>query len=224
MFVALSFPMVSCRPADEPMSGGKPLSFWKKEAQQVSFMSFWNSDKDERRREAFRRLAEMGEPAVPALMDLMEKNGIPVSGDAFNTLANLGPRAASAVPRLRELLKRDNVELQTHSAWILGTIGPAARPAVPDLERLMQHPHPRLRKISAEALGKIGGAGHSGLENALASNDATIRETAMSGMAARALDLRDREQLIPCICGARAGVRWRQLSCQGCSGTPTRNA
>jgi HEAT repeat protein len=188
--------LVSCRPGNEPMSDGRPLSFWKKEAKQVSFMSFWNSDKDARRHEAFRRLAEIGEPAVPGLMDLMEKNGIPVRGEAFNTLANLGPRAASAVPRLRELLTEDNTELKQKAAWILGTIGPAAAPAVPDLQRLLRQPNSRLRQIAAAALANIGGAGHAQLENALASSDATMRQAAMRGMAARALDLRAREKLI----------------------------
>src|SRR5687768_11401503 len=96
---------------DEPMAGGKPLSFWKKEATQVSLFTFWNSDKDERRREAFRRLSEIGEPAVPALVDLFRQNRRPVTGDAFNALANLGPRAASAVPELLEVLNGDEPDL-----------------------------------------------------------------------------------------------------------------
>jgi HEAT repeat protein len=140
---------------DEPMIDGRPLSFWKKEARQVSFMSFWNSDKDERRNLAFRRLSEMGEPAVPALVDLLVHNDVPVSGDAFNALTNLGPRAASAVPRMRELLHNEKKELRIRAAWILGTIGPAAVNALPDLQRLAQDPDPRLSQIAREAAANI---------------------------------------------------------------------
>lgn len=149
---------------DEPVAGGKPLSYWKKEATQVSWMSFWNSDKDERRRVAFRRLSEIGRPAVPALVDLMREHGAPVRGDAFNALANLGPRAASAVPELLEMLNGDQPELRRDAAWILGTIGPAAESAVPSLTSLLQDPDPRLRDVAARALGQIGGSGHVALE------------------------------------------------------------
>lgn len=173
---------------DEPMAGGKPLSHWKKEATKVSFMTFWNSDKDERRHEAFRRLSEIGEPAVPALMDLFRKKRVPVSGDAFNALANLGPRAASAVPALIEMLKGDNIQVRGRAAWILGTIGGAAEPAVPSLTRLLQHPDQRLRQAAAQALGQIGGSGAVALERAQRSDDARLREASMRGVAAGPLD------------------------------------
>src|SRR5687768_5787134 len=124
---------------EEPMAGGKPLSFWKKEATKVSLFSFWNSDRDYRRREAFRRLSEIGEPAVPALVDLFRNKGIPISGDAFNALANLGTRAAGAVPELLEILNGGNPGLRRDAVWLLGTIGPAAEPAVPSLTPLLQH-------------------------------------------------------------------------------------
>jgi HEAT repeat protein len=186
----------ACRTVDEPSAGGKPVSFWKKEARQVSLMTFWNSDRDERRHEAFRRLSEIGAPAVPALVDLFEENGIAASGDAFNALANLGPRAASAVPRMRALLKNENPNLQRRAAWILGTIGPAAEPAVPDLVRLVQLPDPRLREVAAKALSQIGGAGRVALENALSSSDAGLREAAVSGMTVQPLDSRSRQLLI----------------------------
>ena len=196
LLFSLTLLSAACKNADEPTAGGKPLSFWKKEARQVSLMTFWNSDRDERRREAFRRLSEIGEPAVPALVELFEENGGPVSGDAFNALTNLGPRAASAVPRMRHLLTSENKDLQQRAAWVLGTIGPAAESAVPDLVRMMRLPDARLRQIGAQSLGKIGGAGHVALERALAAGDPSSREAGMSGMGVRPLDLESRRLLI----------------------------
>ena len=173
---------------DEPVAGGKPLSFWKKEATKVSLFSFWNSDKDERRRIAFGRLAEIGAPAVPALVDLMRRNGAPVRGNAFNALANLGPRAASAVPELLEMLHGDDHELRHHAAWLLGTIGPAAESAVPSLTPLLQHPDHRLRAVAVQTLGQIGGSGHVALERARASGDVGRSEAPRRGSASRPLD------------------------------------
>jgi len=175
--------LTACAHGDEPMAGGKPLSHWKKEATQVSFFSFWNSSKDERRREAFRRLSEIGEPAVPALVDLFQKNSLPVSGDAFNALANLGPRAARAVPDMIELLDDENVTLRSRAAWILGTIGSDAESAVPRLAPLLKDPNVKVRQAAAQALGQIGGDGVATLEQARVSNDPTLREASMRGMA-----------------------------------------
>ena len=193
--LVLALTAAACQ-RDEPMAGGKPLSYWKKEATQVSWMSFWNSTKDERRREAFRRLSEIGEPAVPTLVDLLRHNRIPVSGDAFNALANLGPRAAGAVPELLEMLNGDQPELRRRAAWILGTIGPAAEPAVPSLTPLLRHPDPRLRQVAAQALGQIGGSGLAALERARTSDDVRQREASMRGMSARPLDPASRRDLV----------------------------
>jgi HEAT repeat protein len=193
--LALALLAAACH-RDEPMAGEKPLSHWKKEATQVSFMSFWNSDKDERRHEAFRRLSEIGEPAIPALVDLFRQNRIPVTGDAFNALANLGPRAAGAIPELLEIVNGETPELRSRAAWILGTIGPAAESAVPSLTPLLQHPDPRLRQAAAQALGQIGGSGHVALERAHRSDEVRQREAALRGMAARPLDMTSRRDLV----------------------------
>jgi HEAT repeat protein len=193
--LALALVVAACR-REEPMAGAKPLSYWKKEATQVSFMSFWNSDKDYRRHEAFRRLTEIGEPAVPALVDLFREHDIPVTNNASSALANLGPRAAGAVPELIEILDGNKPDLQSRAAWILSSIGQPAAPAVPSLTRLLEHPNPRLREAAAQALAQIGGTGQVALELALASDDVRRREAALHGMAARPLDPTTRRELI----------------------------
>jgi HEAT repeat protein len=157
------------------MAGGKPLSYWKKEATQVSWMTFWSSTGGDRRREGFRRLSEIGAPAVPALLDLLRHNNNRVRGDAFNALANLGPRAAGAVPELIEILNGEETDLRRDAAWILGTIGPGAESAVPSLTPLLQHPDPHLRQTAAQALGQIGGSGHIALERERASDTTAAR-------------------------------------------------
>jgi HEAT repeat protein len=194
--ILVAIAALACQPRDEPMAAGKPLSHWKREATQVSLFTFLNSDKDERRGEAFRRLREMGGPAVPALLDLLRHRNISVSSDAFNAIANMGPTAAAAVPELHRLLHGEDPELRREAAWLLGTIGPAAEPAVPSLEKLLEHPDKRLREVAAKSLGLIGGAGRVALDRARTTGDAGAREAATHGSVAESLDPARRRDIV----------------------------
>ena len=179
--------LIACH-RDEPMVDGRPLSHWAKEANQSSWMPFWNSTSDGRRAVAFRRLSEIGEPAVPAMLDLMQQGSVSVSGDAFNALANLGPRARPAVPQLIEMLgDEDRPQLQERAIWLLGTIGSDAAVAVPPLTVLLGDADTRISHQAAVSLGQIGGSGRTALERARASGDVRMRRAATHGLAASGL-------------------------------------
>ena len=179
--LALALALLACGPrSEEPRAGGEPLSHWKREARLVSFFSFWNSQKDERRHEAFRRLVEIGEPAVPVLVELLLEEEIPVSGDALNALCALGPRAATAVP---ELVRAVEEARRSDVAWALGCIGPAAAAAVPVLAEVAQSRDAKLREAATHALGQIGGSGRDALERAAHDADAAVRASAVAGLA-----------------------------------------
>jgi HEAT repeat protein len=179
-WVLLLLALGCTRTSDEPRAGGEPLSHWKSEAKLVSFFSFWNSEKDERRHEAFRRLVEIGEPAVPVLVELFLDEEIPITGDALNALCALGPRAAAAVP---ELARAVDESARSDAAWALGCIGPAASAAVPALSKAAQNRAPKLREAAAHALGQIGGSGREALERAAHDGDAAVRASAVAGLA-----------------------------------------
>ncbi|HJU74840.1 MAG TPA: HEAT repeat domain-containing protein [Gemmatimonadaceae bacterium] len=194
---ALALLLLAACHRNEPMAGGKPLSHWKREATKVSLFTFWNSSKDQRRNEAFRRLREIGEPAVPALVDLFIRKNATVSGDAFNALANLGPLASAAVPDMIEILQSDApIGLRSRAAWILGAIGRDAEPAVPYLTPLLSHPTEGARRAAARALGQIGGAGHVALERAGLSDDHQTRAASMGGMAEREMSVDERRHAL----------------------------
>jgi HEAT repeat protein len=180
----------------EPMAGGKPLSHWKKEATQVDWLSFWSSGKGDRRRTAFGHLSEIGEPAIPALVDLVRKHDGPVRSGALDVLAKMGPRATSAIPELIEMLNDGPTDLRLHVAWALGRIGPSAEPAVPSLTPLLRHPDPKLRYAAAQALAQIGGSGHVALEESRTKGDVRQRSASMQGMAARSLDAALRREIV----------------------------
>jgi HEAT repeat protein len=180
----------------EPMAAGKPLSHWKKEATQVDWLSFWSSGKGDRRRLAFRHLSEIGEPAIPVLVDLVREHDVPVRSGALDVLAKMGPRAAGAIPELIEMLNGGQTDLRLHVAWALGRIGPAAESAVPSLKPLLQHPDPQLRYAAAQALAQIGGSGHVALEETRTKGDVRQRAASMQGMAARSLDAASRRDIV----------------------------
>lgn len=164
------------------MADGKPLSHWASEARQTSFFSFWNSTKDERRRLAFTRLAEIGEPAVPALVKLLKTDNPSVSGDALNTLASLGPRARSATTELLEMLPSGSADHRVAAMTILSAIGPEAEVAVPAMARALSDADPRVSWVAAMSLAKMGHAGQAALGEAVRSPDVGVRQSAMSGM------------------------------------------
>src|SRR5687768_1373672 len=183
--IILVFLIVGACQRHEPMAAGKPLSHWKKEATQVDWLSFWSSGKGDRRRLAFRHLSEMGEPAIPALVDLARDHDGPVRSGALDVLAKMGPRAGSAIPELIQMLHDGPTDLRLNVVWALGAIGPTAESAVPSLTPLLQHPDARLRYSAAQALAQIGGSGHVALEETRTKGDVRQRAASMQGMARR---------------------------------------
>lgn len=151
-------------------------------------MSFWNSDKDERRRVAFRNLTELGEPAVPALVRLLRSGSLSVSGDALNALYALGPRAGAAVPHLMKMLAESEPTRRRSAAMILGSIGPAAAPAIPALTNALQSQDQNMVRVSATALANIGGDGQRALSSAMATSQPAVRQSALAGLAASRRD------------------------------------
>ncbi|MGH7694854.1 MAG: HEAT repeat domain-containing protein, partial [Gemmatimonadaceae bacterium] len=124
----------------------------------------------------------------------------------------LGPRAASAVSDMIELLHNENVTLRSRAAWILGTIGAPAESAVPSLAPLLKDPNVKVRQAAAQALGQIGGDGLATLEQARVSNNVTLREASMRGMAASEMSADERRTYIAGALGdPDAAVRLRAL-------------
>ena len=200
---------VACH-RDEPAAGGQPLSHWVREARLVSFFSFWNSTKDERRAEAFRRLKEIGEPAVPALVRLLRDESTPVSGDALNALASLGPRARAAVPDLVAMLQDRDGTKRSYAASILGAIGPDAAAAVPALTAMLRDPNRGLARMAAAALARIGGPAVLG--DAVRSADPRLRESGFAGVASARRDLAStREYVEAAMADASDAVRARGI-------------
>jgi hypothetical protein len=173
---------------DEPVIDGEPLSHWEHKAKQVSFFTFWNSDKDERRRVAFRKLTEVGPPAVPALLRLLERNNLSVSGDALNALCALGPKAGSAVPHLMKIVSEDTLARRRSAAMVLGCIGPAASPAIRVLTSALHSRNQNTVRVAAMSLARIGGDAHQSLRAAMQNATPEVRQSVLMGLAQAGMD------------------------------------
>lgn len=178
MVLAAAVLAVACA-REEPVVGDKTLNYWASEARKYSIMPWWSSRNNERRAVAFRRLQELGEPAVPTLLDLLKSDNPPVSGDASSALCGLGLRARAALPELLRMLDEPGGPRQGDAADLLGCLGEAAASAVPSLERALLGPNAHLRRSAARSLGLIGPAGREALMRAATrEGDAELREVA----------------------------------------------
>jgi hypothetical protein len=99
------------------------------------------------------------EPAVVAVQRAALKSKLmPSRLEAVNTLAELGPAAASATPDLMEVLRKDTSEgVRAAAAECLGKFGPKAKEAIPALiEALKKDEFWKVRAEAATALVRMG--------------------------------------------------------------------
>jgi HEAT repeat protein len=101
-------------------------------------------------------LITLGEPAVPAVAELL-RSGTPAERIvAANTLWGMGGRARAAVPDLAAALADPDPALRAAAAMALENMGPAAEPAVPALAKALGDREASVRQAAVKALGAIG--------------------------------------------------------------------
>lgn len=100
-------------------------------------------------------LGQIGEPALPEMIALLEDPTIEDKWPIAFTLSRLGPPAAPAVPGLMALLDDEDYRVRQQSAEALGGIGPKASEAVPKLLHLMTDAEWPVRSDVCRALAAI---------------------------------------------------------------------
>ena len=109
--------------------------------------------------EAALELIRLGEPATPALVDLLRDPDPALRALAARTFWGMGARAGSeAVGPLAEALADPDVSVRVSAAMALDNMGPAAAAAVPALVKALRDHDPKVRPWAARALGSIGPA------------------------------------------------------------------
>jgi HEAT repeat protein len=122
--------------------------------------------------------AAMGPSAMPALVDLLQRQESPLR-------RQLRLLAAKLPPRLRRMIfgKEDiptAVKLRCGAARCLGILGPQAGSAAAQLAQAMRDPEPAVRRDAVLALGQLGKAAVPHLTLALQENDPNVRQAAAS--------------------------------------------
>jgi hypothetical protein len=103
-------------------------------------------------------LIRVGEPAVPALLELVGTGDPRLRHLALSTLWGMGERAKTAVPFLADVLSDPDPEIRNGAAMALENMGPAAEAAVPALIKALGDADNRVRQTAVKALGNIGPA------------------------------------------------------------------
>jgi HEAT repeat protein len=111
--------------------------------------------KDEADRAAW-ALAQIGWPAVPALVQALDEQSPGVRARALWALAVIGPDARAAVGPIGACLADEDPMLRVLAAWALGAIGPNAQPATPLLAQALRDSQADVRAWAAWALHEIG--------------------------------------------------------------------
>lgn len=103
-------------------------------------------------------LIRIGEPAVPALIDMLRGSDARLRGLAASTLWGMGGKGRAAAPVLAEALADPDPALRTSAAMALENMGPQAGEAIPALVKALSDRDNRVRQASVKALGAIGPA------------------------------------------------------------------
>ncbi len=101
---------------------------------------------------ALHTLAEYGEAAVPALLELLEKDR--AAYWACLVLNQIGPDATDAVPALTERVSDERAEVRREAILALAEIGEAAAPAADEIAAALEDGMDRIP--ATYALGRIG--------------------------------------------------------------------
>lgn len=103
-------------------------------------------------------LIRLGEPAVPALVEMLKSDDVRLRSLAATTLWGLGGKGKAAVSTLAATLGDPVDSVRVAAAMALDNMGPHAEEAVPALIRSLKDRDAKVRQWSAKALGSIGPA------------------------------------------------------------------
>ena len=109
------------------------------------------------------QIITLGEPAVPALAEMLRSGEPRERVLAATTLWGMGPRARAAAGDLGVSLADPDPELRVAASMALESMGPAAEPAVPALVRALGDRDARVRQAAVKALASIGPAASAAL-------------------------------------------------------------
>ena len=113
---------------------------------------------------AIEHLSWFGTAAVPALMEALTADSVPVRRAAAQALGRIGPRARQAARLLLDSLFDATIDVRFDAAWALARITPPLKAALPLLlGRLAAEDNRAVQRGLMRILGNIGPAAQSAL-------------------------------------------------------------
>jgi HEAT repeat protein len=113
------------------------------------------------RNSAVEALADIGQAAVPSLVEALHSEHVVTRGNAAAALGRMEAEATAAVPALIEVLKDQDTQNRFLAARALGEIVQGCEPAAPELMRLLADPDGAIRCAAIWALASIQQGAHS---------------------------------------------------------------
>jgi HEAT repeat protein len=101
------------------------------------------------------RLGEIGPPAIPALLDLLDRRVEGIGYLVASALGDMGAKAAAAVPHLIALLGHSDKDTRLGAAQALGEIGARPELSVPALQKATSDPEANVRVAAKAALARF---------------------------------------------------------------------
>ena len=123
-----------------------------------ALVSDLRSPKESVRGAAGVKLIEVGEPAAPAVAELLKDPDPHMRHVGATTLWSMGVKARPAVGPLAEALSDESGEVRVAAGMALQGLGPAGEPAVPALRKALKDKDGAVAREAAKALGNIGPA------------------------------------------------------------------
>jgi outer membrane protein assembly factor BamB/HEAT repeat protein len=117
---------------------------------------FLASDDDDLHQQTFEVIRQIGPPAIPLLVELLQHEEVSFRGFAADALIDLAPDTDSIQPALRQALRDEDSMVAADAARALGALGERASPSVRGLVEALSHREPHVRIYAAEALASIG--------------------------------------------------------------------
>jgi outer membrane protein assembly factor BamB/HEAT repeat protein len=117
---------------------------------------FLASDDEDLHQQTFDIIRQIGPPAIPLLIELLQHEKVSFRRFAADASIDLAPDTESIQPSLRRALRDDDAMVAGDAARALGALGERASPAVAALVTTLSHEDPYVRIYAAEALASMG--------------------------------------------------------------------
>ena len=117
---------------------------------------FLTSKNEDLHQQTFEIIRQIGPPAIPLLVQLLQYDEVSFRRFAADALIDLPPDTEAIQPALRRALRDEDSMVAGDAARALGALRERASPSVRALIKTLSHENPYVRIYAAEALASIG--------------------------------------------------------------------